>query len=36
MMRRREGMKSGHELGELDLEFLWVAGSPHLSSVLPF
>jgi hypothetical protein len=36
MMRRREEMKKGYELGESDLEFLWVAGSPHLSSVLPF
>jgi hypothetical protein len=36
MTRRREEMKKGYELGESDLEFLWVAGSPHLSSVLPF
>jgi hypothetical protein len=30
MMRRREGMKSGHELGELDLGSRWALDSPYL------
>lgn len=35
MKRRKEGMKTGHELEELDLEPPWVAGSRHLSSMIP-
>jgi len=35
MKKRREEMKRVYELEELDLEFLWVAGSPYLLSVRP-